>query len=70
MQTPDIPLPKLAPTVGMCQERLDLSTRVWECPSCRTFHKRDENAARNLQIVGTSTIGLGSVRQVLPASTV
>lgn len=67
---PWYPSTKTCSHCGHVLERLDLSTRVWECPSCRTFHKRDENAARNLQIVGTSTIGLGSVRQVLPASTV
>ncbi len=48
-------------------EKLDLSVREWRCPSCQLVNGRDENAAKNIQMVGASTIGLGDVRQALPA---
>lgn len=48
-------------------ESLDLSVREWRCPSCQTVNGRDENAAKNIQMVGASTIGLGDVRQSLTA---
>ncbi|AFY91126.1 RNA-guided endonuclease InsQ/TnpB family protein [Chroococcidiopsis thermalis] len=44
-------------------EKLDLSTREWRCPSCQLVNGRDENACRNIQMVGASTTGLGNVRQ-------
>jgi putative transposase len=44
-------------------ESLDLSIREWRCPSCQNVKGRDENAAKNIQMVGASTIGLGDVRQ-------
>jgi len=43
---------------------LELSIREWRCPSCQIINRRDENAAKNIQMVGASTIGLGDVRQV------
>lgn len=48
-------------------ENLDLSVREWRCPSCQIVNGRDENAAKNIQMVGASTIGLGDVRRALPA---
>lgn len=30
------------------EEHLTLSDREWTCPNCRTVHKRDTNAARNI----------------------
>jgi putative transposase len=48
-------------------ESLDLSVREWRCPSCQLVNGRDENAAKNIQMVGASTIGLGDVRQAMPA---
>ncbi len=48
-------------------ESLDLSIREWRCPSCQSVNGRDENAAKNIQMVGASTIGLGDVRQSLTA---
>jgi len=45
-------------------EKLDISIREWRCPSCQSVNGRDENASRNIQMVGASTIGLGDVRRV------
>jgi putative transposase len=47
-------------------ESLDLSIREWRCPSCQSVNGRDENAAKNIQMVGASTIGLGDVRRAMP----
>lgn len=52
---------------GYCSEELDLSVREWRCPSCQSINGRDENAAKNIQAVGASTVGLGDVRRALPA---
>ncbi len=48
-------------------DELDLSIRVWRCPSCNTVNGRDENAAKNICAVGASTVRLGDVRQSLTA---
>jgi len=48
-------------------ESLDLSVREWRCPSCQSVNGRDENASRNIQMVGASIIGLGDVRRAVPA---
>jgi putative transposase len=52
---------------GHILESLDLSVREWRCPSCQSVNGRDENAARNIQAVGASTVSLGNVRQASPA---
>jgi putative transposase len=52
---------------GHILESLDLSVREWRCPSCQSVNGRDENAARNIQMVGASTIGLGNVSRAMPA---
>jgi putative transposase len=44
-------------------EELDLSVRRWRCPSCHRVNDRDENAALNIKRVGSSTLGVGDVRQ-------
>lgn len=44
-------------------ESLDLSVRMWRCPSCKTVNGRDENAAKNIKTVGASTVGVSDVRQ-------
>ena len=43
-------------------ESLSLSDRVWTCENCGTEHDRDLNAAKNIEMVGTSTIGVENVR--------
>ena len=48
-------------------ESLELSVRVWRCPSCNSVNDRDENAALNICAVGASTVELGDVRRALPA---
>ncbi len=44
-------------------ESLDLSIRRWRCPSCHSENDRDTNASLNIKMVGSSTIGVGDVRQ-------
>ncbi|MFK0732074.1 MAG: RNA-guided endonuclease InsQ/TnpB family protein [Gloeotrichia echinulata HAB0833] len=61
------PSTKTCSHCGHILEKIDLSVREWRCPSCQTINGRDENAARNIQMVGASTIGLGDVRLALPA---
>jgi len=48
-------------------KELDLSVREWRCPSCQSINGRDENAAKNIYVVGASTAKLGDVRQAMPA---
>jgi len=57
------PSSKTCSCCGHVLEKLDLSIREWRCPSCHTVNGRDENACKNIQMVGASTIGLGNVRQ-------
>lgn len=52
---------------GHLLEDLDLSVREWRCPSCQSINGRDHNAAKNIQAVGASTVGLGDVRRAMPA---
>lgn len=57
-------------TCSGCHHKLDtleLSVRQWRCPNCQQVNDRDKNAAKNIKMVGASTIGLGDVRQVYPA---
>ena len=57
------PSSKTCSPCGHVLEELDLSVRVWRCPSCGCINGRDENAAKNIQAVGASTVRLGDVRQ-------
>ena len=50
-------------TGGHVLESLDLSVRRWRCPSCQSENDRDENASLNIKKVGSSTLGVGDVRQ-------
>ncbi len=57
-------------TCNHCEQvlkELDLSVREWRCPSCQSINGRDENAAKNIYVVGASTAKLGDVRQAMPA---
>jgi putative transposase len=57
------PSSKTCSNCGQVLENLDLSVREWRCLGCQSVNGRDENAARNIQMVGASTIGLGDVRR-------
>jgi putative transposase len=48
-------------------DKLDLNIREWRCPSCHKINARDENASINIKRVGSSTLGVGDVRQAQPA---
>ena len=61
------PSSKTCANCGHVLKNLDLATREWRCPSCQSINGRDENACRNIQMVGASTIKLGNVRQAMPA---
>lgn len=61
------PSSKTCANCGHVIEKLDLATREWRCPSCQSVNGRDENASRNIQMVGASTIRLGDVRQPVAA---
>jgi putative transposase len=61
------PSSKTCSNCGNVLDSLDLSVREWRCPSCQSVNGRDENAARNIQAVGASTVSLGNVRQASPA---
>ena len=61
------PSSKTCSGCGHVLENLDLSIRQWRCPSCKRVNDRDENASQNICAVGASTVGLGNVRQAMPA---
>jgi putative transposase len=61
------PSTKTCSNCGHVLESLDLSIREWRCRSCQQVNGRDENAAKNIQAVGASTVGLGDVRRAQPA---
>jgi putative transposase len=61
------PSSKTCANCGHVLDRLELSVREWRCPGCQSLNGRDENAARNICTVGASTVGLGDVRQAMPA---
>ena len=47
-------------TCSACGHRLpalSLNTRTWQCPSCRTRHDRDLNAAKNILAAGLAVAG-------------
>jgi putative transposase len=64
---PWYPSSKTCHSCGHVLDSLALSVREWRCPSCQSVNGRDENAARNIQAVGASTVGLGDVRRAVPA---
>ncbi|MEU5853716.1 RNA-guided endonuclease InsQ/TnpB family protein [Nocardiopsis dassonvillei] len=46
------PSSKTCSKCGYLLDRLSLGTRSWTCPSCRTRHDRDLNAAKNVLAAG------------------
>ncbi|HEY9847997.1 MAG TPA: RNA-guided endonuclease TnpB family protein [Leptolyngbyaceae cyanobacterium] len=46
------PSSKRCGSCGQIVEKLPLSIREWDCPSCNTHHDRDINAAKNVLAVG------------------
>ncbi|MBD2515683.1 transposase [Nostoc sp. FACHB-973] len=61
------PSSKTCSNCGHILDSLDLSVREWRCPSCQSINGRDENAAKNIQAVGASTVELGNVSRAVPA---
>jgi len=57
------PSTKTCSNCGHILENLDLSIRRWRCPSCQSQNDRDQNASLNIKRVGSSTLGVGDVRQ-------
>lgn len=57
------PSSKTCNNCGYVEQTLQLEDRRWRCSSCLQVNDRDSNAAKNIQMVGMSTIGLGDVRQ-------
>ncbi len=62
---PWYPSTKTCSCCGHVLDELDLSVRRWRCPYCHQVNDRDENAALNIKRVGSSTLGVGDVRQEL-----
>lgn len=56
------PSSKTCSKCGYVLGELDLKTREWQCPECKTKHLRDLNAAINICRVGASTLGIETVR--------
>jgi putative transposase len=46
------PSSKTCSACGHLLAELSLSTRTWQCPSCRARHHRDVNAAKNILAAG------------------
>jgi putative transposase len=64
---PWFPSSKMCSHCGHILDDLDLQVREWRCPECHTLHDRDENAAKNIKMGGSPSIGLGDVRLAQPA---
>jgi putative transposase len=53
------PSSKTCSACGHLLAELSLSTRTWRCPSCRTLHDRDVNAAKNILAAGLAVSACG-----------
>jgi putative transposase len=53
------PSSKTCSACGHLLAELSLSTRAWRCPSCRTLHDRDINAAKNILAAGLAVSACG-----------
>jgi putative transposase len=51
------PSSKTCSACGHLLADLSLNTRTWQCPSCRTRHDRDINAAKNILAAGLAVAG-------------
>ena len=51
------PSSKTCSACGHLLPALSLNTRTWQCPSCRTGHDRDINAAKNILAAGLAVAG-------------
>ncbi|NER47342.1 MAG: transposase [Symploca sp. SIO1A3] len=67
---PWYPSTKTCSCCGYVLDEIDLCVRRWRCPSCHQVNDRDVNAALNIKMVGSSTIGVGDVRRAEPAISV
>ena len=54
------PSSKTCSSCGHLLAVLSLSTRTWQCPSCRTRHDRDINAAKNILAAGLAVSACGA----------
>src|SRR6266567_3558928 len=54
------PSSKTCSTCGNMLAELELSIRHWTCPSCRTRHDRDVNAAKNILAAGLAVTACGA----------
>lgn len=46
------PSSKTCSDCGHVMDKLPLHIREWDCPACLAHHDRDENAAKNIELVG------------------
>ena len=53
------PSSKRCSCCGYTLDKLDLATRQWICPECKTPHDRDINAARNIKAAGLAVFACG-----------
>lgn len=59
------PSSKTCSKCGHKEEEMPLNIRKWTCPDCGSRHDRDVNAAKNILMVGASTMEGGAVRPAL-----
>ena len=53
------PSSKRCSSCGYTLDKLDLATRQWACPECKTIHNRDVNAACNIKAAGLAVLACG-----------
>ncbi len=61
------PSSKRCGSCGHIVDKLPLSIREWDCPSCNATHDRDINAAQNILAAGLAVIG-GNIDEVCGAN--
>ncbi|MBK8168658.1 MAG: transposase [bacterium] len=55
------PSSKRCSSCGYTLPKLDLATRQWTCPECKTTHDRDVNAAHNIKAAGLAVLACGEI---------